>query len=103
MRRYLFLAVTVGAMTCLLLSSRCSEDQDRKSEAATAAEEPLPVDTPATAAGKASAEKVSPDGGLSDADTPLEDANDLPPQSGDSMDDDQTFEPQPVPEDTKGL
>jgi hypothetical protein len=104
MRLHLFLAVTLGAMTCLLLASRCTDDQDRKAESATAAEEPLPTGVPGTEPGKGNGGmESSPEDGLGEVATPLDDANERPPQSGDALQDDQSFEPQPVPEATKGL
>ena len=104
MRRHSFLVVAFAALTCVLLGSRCSDDDK---PAAPAAAMPAKAGTPEADVGRVDGgvDKDPMDGAMGgvDAEPPLEDPNDLPPQSGDSMQDDQTFEPQPVPESTKGL
>ena len=107
MRRHSFPAVALGAFaTVLLLAGRCSDDDDKKPTPSPAAAE-VPVEGAVSGGdfGKMDGgiDKDPLDGAMGDGEAPLTDPSDLPPQSGDSLQDDQTFEPQPVPEDTKGL
>ena len=107
MRRHSFLAVALGALTAVvLLASRCSDDDEKRAgPSAAAVEEPVPGAVGGSGLGKVDGgvEKDPMDGAMGAEERPLEDPDNLPPQSGDSLQDDQTFEPQPVPENTKGL